>query len=157
MLFTWLNFAGILFEVVVFLGWIFFKILDLWSHGWPWPQIFRVKFLKTCISWMYGLIDVKQKGSNTLIWFWANYVTSTFYHSRNLDLGFSRSYSEIAISQDWHRRKGIWLHGILDSLCDLEFWPCPKTLTLGFWILFPCMKNRYDISAWRFFYPSFLI
>ena len=32
--------------------------------------------------------------------YWADYMTLTFYHTHDLDLGVSRSDSEIALSQE---------------------------------------------------------
>ena len=61
---------------------------------------FKVKFRNSCISRIFGLIDVKWKGSE-LIGYRADYMTLTFDHTHDLDLGVSRSESEIALSQEW--------------------------------------------------------
>ena len=55
------------------------------------------------ISRIFGLIDVKWKGSE-LIWYWADCMTLPFDHTHDLDLGVSRSESEIALSQEWGGR-----------------------------------------------------
>ena len=68
--------------------------LDTGYNIWPWPFI----------SGIVGLIDVKWKGSE-LIWYWADCMTLPFDHTYDLDLGVSRSESEIALSQKW----GGWL------------------------------------------------
>ena len=47
-----------------------------------------------------GLIDVKWKESE-LMWYWADCMTLPFDHTHDLDLGVSRSESEIAVSQEW--------------------------------------------------------
>ena len=49
---------------------------------------------------LVGLIDVKWKGSE-LIWYWAICMTLPIDHTHDLDLGVSRSESEIALYQEW--------------------------------------------------------
>ena len=71
----------------------------LWPHPWPWPWIFKVKFWRSCISRMWGSIDMERKGSES-IGFWTHYVTLTY----DLDLGVSRSNFEKAVSQEWQGR-----------------------------------------------------
>ena len=65
---------------------------------------FKVKHYFGHISGMVGPIDVKWKGS-ALLGYWVQYVTLTFDlthdHTHDLDLGVSRSESEIALSQEW--------------------------------------------------------
>ena len=61
---------------------------------------FKVKFRNSCIPGIVGLIDVKWKGSK-LIWYWADCMTLPLDRTHDLDLGVSRSESEIAISQEW--------------------------------------------------------
>ena len=39
----------------------------LWPHTWPKPWIFMVKFWNNCISGMRGLIDIEQKGWESVI------------------------------------------------------------------------------------------
>ena len=80
--------------------------LDTGYNVWLWPHdldpgCFKVKF---SISGIVGLIDVKWRGSG-LIWYWANCMTLPFDHTHDLDLGVSRSESEIALYQEW----GGWL------------------------------------------------
>ena len=85
------------------IGWILGTIcdLDLWPHSWPWPwsNLTKVKFQNSSISGIVGLIYVKWnwKGSE-LIWYWADCMTLPFDHTHDLDLGVSRSESEIALS-----------------------------------------------------------
>ena len=52
---------------------------------------------------MVGPIDVKRKGS-ALVGHWADCMTLPFDHTHDLDLGVSRSESEIALSQEWGGR-----------------------------------------------------
>ena len=78
------------------IGWILGIICDLDFD----PGCFKVKFQNSCISGIVGVIDVKRKGTE-LIGYWADYMTLPFDHNHDLDLGVSRSESEIAISQEW--------------------------------------------------------
>ena len=64
---------------------------------------FKVKFWNSSISGNVCLIELKWKGSE-LIWYWADCMTLAFDHIHDLDLGFSRSASEIALSQEWGSR-----------------------------------------------------
>ena len=82
------------------IGWILGTIcdLDLWPHSWPWSWMFQGQISK--FYRIVGLIDVKWKGSE-LIWYWADCMTLPFDHTHDLDLGVSRSESEIALSQEW--------------------------------------------------------
>ena len=61
---------------------------------------FKVKFRNSCISGIVCLIDVKWK-EGELIGHWANCMTLSFDHTHDLDIGISRSESEIALSQEW--------------------------------------------------------
>ena len=84
------------------IGWILGTIcdLDLWPPSWPWPWMFQGQISKNSSTYrIVGLIDVKWKGSD-LIWYWANCMTLPFDHTHDLDLGVSRSESEIALSQE---------------------------------------------------------
>ena len=87
--------------------------LDTGYNIWPWPltspmtltlDVSRSNFEMAPISGIVGLIDVKWKGSE-LIRYWADCMTLPFDHTHDLDLGVSRSESEIALSQEW----GGWL------------------------------------------------
>ena len=64
------------------------------------------------------------KGSE-LIWYWADCMTLPFDHTHDLDLGVSRSESEIALSQngvvDWQWTKRMWVIHDID-LCDHGEW-----------------------------------
>ena len=88
------------------IGWILGTIcdcdLDLWPHDLD-LGCFKVKFRNSSISGIVGLIDVKWKGSE-LMRYWAICMTLPFDHTHDLDLGVSRSESEIALSQEWGGR-----------------------------------------------------
>ena len=76
---------------------------------WPWPWIFKVKFWKCCISGMGGPIDMERKGCE-LIGCHTHFVTYNFDLNHDLDLEFSTSKFEIAVSQEsegkltWNKR-----------------------------------------------------
>ena len=119
MVITWLDIEEIQLKTVILANFLFSRsntILAI-SHEWLVRLIqyrtltfdlthdidlgcFKVKFRKSSLSGIVGLIDVKWKGSE-LIWYWANYMTLPFDHAHGLDLGISRSESEIALSQEW--------------------------------------------------------
>ena len=72
-------------------------------------------------------IDVKQEeirlmNVGLIVW-------SQLWLTHNFDLGYSRSKSEIAVSQECEGRftwsETIWIDKILNLLCDLELWPWP--------------------------------
>ena len=94
MVITWLDFRDILLKTVILANLLLkFRMC-----------FFKVKFRNSSISGIVGLIDVKWKASE-LIWYWADCMTLPFDHTYDLDLGVSRSESEIALSQKW----GGWL------------------------------------------------
>ena len=70
---------------------------QLWPHPWPWPLIFKVKFWNSCIPGMGGPINMEWKGYES-IGCYIYFVTMSY----DLDLGFSRSNFEDAVSQEWH-------------------------------------------------------
>ena len=72
-------------------------------HPWPWPWIFEVKFWKSHISGMGWPIDMELKGCE-LIECWTHAVTFNVHFTHDLDLGFSRSNFENAVSQEWEGR-----------------------------------------------------
>ena len=113
MVITWLDFGKILLETVIFghisgmvgpidvkwkgsasVGYLTFELTHDLDLG-----CFKVKFRNSSSSGIIGLIDVKWKGSE-LIWYWADSITLPFDHTHDLDLGVSRSESEIALSQE---------------------------------------------------------
>ena len=70
---------------------------------WPWPWIFKVKFWKICISGMGWPIDIGWKGCES-IGCWTHVVTFNLPLTHDLDLGFSRSNFENAVSPEWEGR-----------------------------------------------------
>ena len=74
-----------------------------WLHfrrfsSWPWPRFFKVKYGICYISAKNGPIAMKRK-ANIAIELWGSNVTSGFDLGHDLDLEFSRSNIEFAISQ----------------------------------------------------------
>ena len=69
-------------------------------HPWPWPWIFEVKSWKSHISGMGWLICMELKGCES-IECWIHVVTFNVHFTHDLDLGFSRSNFENAVSQEW--------------------------------------------------------
>ena len=90
-------------------GWPVIRMLHLLCdfqcppHPWPWPWIFKVKFWKCCISGMEGPIDMEQKRCES-IGCYTHFVTFNIPLTHDLDLGFSRSNFENAVSQEWKGR-----------------------------------------------------
>ena len=72
---------------------------QLWPHLWPWPWIFKVKFLKSCISEMGRSVHMEWKGRES-IGCWTHHATLSY----DLDLGLPRSNCERAISQELNGR-----------------------------------------------------
>ena len=72
-------------------------------HPWPWPWIFKVKFRKSRISGMGWPIDMERKGCES-IGCYIYFVTFNVHLTHDLDLGFSRSNFENAVSQEWKGR-----------------------------------------------------
>ena len=87
---------------------------------------FKVKFWKSCIWGIVGLIDVKWKDSE-LIWY---HLTLPLDHTHDLDLGVSRSESEIAISQEWGGQM-TWN----ERMWVIHSWPC-------YWLVWPWWGGR---------------
>ena len=73
------------------------------SHPWPLPWIFKVKFWKSRISGMGWPIDMERKGCES-IGCYIYFVTFNVHLTHDLDLGFSRSNFENAVSQEWKGR-----------------------------------------------------
>ena len=64
---------------------------------------FKVKFRNSWIPGFVGLIDVQQRGSES-IRCWADYMTMPFDHTHDLDLEVLWSKFEIALSREWEGR-----------------------------------------------------
>ena len=72
-------------------------------HPWPLPWIFKVKFWKSHISGMGWPIDMERKGCESIACY-IYFVTFNVHLTHDLDLGFSRSNFENAVSQEWNGR-----------------------------------------------------
>ena len=72
-------------------------------HPWPWPWIFKVNFWKSCIKGMGWTIDMEQKGCESIICY-THFVAFNVHLTHDLDLGFSRSNFENAVSLEWECR-----------------------------------------------------
>ena len=92
--------------------------LRVWPWPWPWPWIFKVKHGIGYISAKNGAIAMKQK-ANILIALKASNVTIGFDLGHDLDLEFSRSNMEFAISQP----KIVWLPWNEKQTYRLKFRP----------------------------------
>ena len=84
-------------------GWVHWMLdpccdFQLWPHPWPWPWIFNVKFWNSCIPGMGGLIGMEQRHES--IGCYTYFVTLSY----DLDVRFSRSNFENAVSQEWEGR-----------------------------------------------------
>ena len=90
MVITRLDFEDVLLETVIWA--IFLENFRM--------CFFNVKQYLGHIPGMVGSNDVKRKGS-ALVGYWVQYVTLILDHTHDLDLGVSRSESEIALSQEW--------------------------------------------------------
>ena len=77
---------------------------ELWPHPWPWHLIFKVKFWNSCIPGIGGPIDMERKGYE-----WIGCYTYFVTMSYDVDLGFSWSNFENAVSQEWEGRL-TWNH-----------------------------------------------
>ena len=77
--------------------WCYTHIVTL--NPWPWRLILTVKFWKSRNSEMGGPINMERKGYE-LIGCYAYFVTLSY----DLDLGFSRSNFETAVSKEWEGR-----------------------------------------------------
>ena len=76
---------------------------ELSPQQWPWPWIFKVKFWKSHISGMWWPIEMERKGCES-IECWTHGMAFNFPLTYDVDLGFSRSNFENAVSQEWEGR-----------------------------------------------------
>ena len=76
---------------------------DLWFQPWPWPLIFKIKIWKSR-NWQMGCpIDMELKGCESTEC-WTHVVTFNFDLAHDLDLEYSLSNFEIAVSWEWECR-----------------------------------------------------
>ena len=99
------------------------------------------------LYWSYhrnGWANWHETKNNTFNGCWANCVTSTFHLTHDLDLGFSRTNFEIAISQEW---RAHW-HGM--NGMDSTMWPWAMTLTLDFqYGIFKMLNPKKRMPDWH--------
>ena len=123
---------------------------ELSPQPWHWPWIFKVKFWKSRISGMGWPIDMGWKGCES-IECWTHVVAFNFPLTHDLDLGFSRSNFENAVSQEWEGRltwnkRDVSHDRMLHPLCDFELspqpWPWPWIFKVKFW------KSRMAGMGW---------
>ena len=111
----------------------------VWPWPWPWPWIFNVKYRICYISAKDGPIAMKRK-ANISVELKASNVTIRFDLFHDLDLQFSRSNMEFALSQP----KVVWLPwnekqtNRLNSMPQM--WPMGLTLTLT--MTFECWRSN---------------
>ena len=97
--------------------------------SWPWPRFFKVKYGICYISAKNGPIATKRK-ANIAIELWGSNVTSGFDLGHDLDLEFSRSNIEFAISQPKmvrlprNEKQTYWLNS------GAQMWPAGLTLAM---------------------------
>ena len=117
----------------------------VWPWLWPWPWIFKVKYRICYISAQNGPINTKWK-TNISIELKASNVTIRFDLGHDLDLEFSRSNMEFAISQpkwcDCHETKSKYIDWTSGLKCDHQIGPCQWPWP---WIF----KGRYEICYFQ--------
>ena len=106
---------------------------QLWPHPWPWPLIFKVKFLKSRNSGIGCPIDMERKGCE-LTECWTRVVTLNFDLTHDLDLEFSRSNFENAVFQEWEGQLTWNQRDVSRQDVRLTLWPLTLTspMTLNF-------------------------
>ena len=91
------------------------------DHPWPWPWILKVKFCKSCISRMKGLINVTWNERDVCLldvertlWPWVMTFTWDF---QGQILKWLYPWSRVA---DWYGMKGMWVNRKSDLLCGFD-------------------------------------
>ena len=109
---------------------------EVWPHPWPWHLIFKDKFWKSRNSGMGCPIHMERNGFESTECR-THVVTFNFDLTYDLDLEFSMSNFEIAVSQEYDRRlngtKGIRVDKMFSLLCDLELWLWPWIFKVQLW------------------------
>ena len=104
-------------------------------YPWPWPWIFKVKFWKSHISGMGWPIDMELMGCES-IESCTHAVTFNVHLTHDLDLGFSRSNFENAVSQEMEGSIDMERKGCESIWCYTHFVtfniPLTHDLDLGF-------------------------
>ena len=134
----------------------------VWPWPWHWPWIFKVKCRIGYISAKNGAIATKQK-ANISIDLTTSNMTIGFDLGHDLDLEFSRSNAELAISLP----KMVWLpqtkskhiNWTLCLKCDRQIWPWPWPWPWIFKVKYEicyistksgpiAMKQKANLSIW---------
>ena len=114
----------------------------VWPWPWPWPWIFKVKYWIGYISAINGVIVTKRKAYISIDLKTLN-VTIRFDLGHDLDLGFSRSNMELAISL-W---KMVWLPRNEKQTHQLnsrpQMWPSDLTLAMT-------LTLNFQVQIWNF-------
>ena len=117
----------------------------VWPWLWPWPWIFKVKHGICYISAQNGPIATKRK-ANISIELTASNVTIRFDLGHDLDLDFSMSNMQFAISQP----KSVQLPQNEKQTYRLNFRPqkWPSGLTLAMTLNFELSQNGRAVWHW---------
>ena len=83
--------------------------LDLWPHTWPWPWIFMVKFLNSCISEWEGRLTLHKGGG-------------------------SRSFMTM-IMTIWWPRSGVWIYQIVTGVTSVVGVPSTHLVQNAVWTI----------------------
>ena len=124
-LFGFPSFLARLLALTYKISWLDFG----WFWLWPWPWIFKVKHGICYISAKYSLIARTWK-ANISIELWVSNATIGFDLDHDLDLEFSRSNMEFAISQPvmfrlpLNKKQTYWLNS------RPQMWPWGLTLAM---------------------------
>ena len=74
--------------------WMLKVKFDLWPHTWPWPWIFMVKFLNSCISEWEGRLTLHKGGG-------------------------SRSFMTMTVTI-WWPSSGVWIYQIVTGVTSVD-------------------------------------
>ena len=121
-----------------------------WLHfgrflSWPWPRFFKVKYGICYISAKNGPIAAKRK-ANIAIELWGSNVTSGFDLGHDLDLEFSRSNIEFAISQPKMVRLPRNKKQTYQLNSGAQMWPVGLSLAMTLTLNFSRSNIEFAIS-----------
>ena len=116
----------------------------VWPWSWPWPWIFKVKYRIGYISAINGAITTKWKAYISIDNKTSN-VTIGFDLGHDLDLGFSRSNMELAISLPKMVRLPRNKKQTHRLNSRLQMWPLGLTL-----VMYLTLNFQGQISNWLY-------